>query len=80
MNHVDPIELPQCTLCEHAADPRHGLMTKNGDYYPLCDGCAPYPDGMAEAARGTADLCRMSGKRPCAPLSRFGHNEPKDST
>ena len=65
--------LPTCTLCEHGADPRMGLMTKDGVYYPLCDGCAPRD--MVEAIRGTADLCRMSGKSPCDPLSRFGFNE-----
>lgn len=70
--------LPPCTLCDDPADPRHGLLTKAGDYYPLCDGCAPYPEALPSALRGTADLCRMSGRSPCPPLSRFGHNEPKD--
>jgi hypothetical protein len=52
--------LADCTLCEHKEDPRWGLMTKGGDYYPLCDGCAPHPGDPVDCKR-VADKCRELG-------------------
>lgn len=34
------MSLPPCSICEHKADPRMGLLSLDSDYYPLCDGCA----------------------------------------
>lgn len=63
-----------CTLCPSKADPRFQLMTKDGDVFALCDGCAPWP-GEEKVA---ADKCRASGKPPLEQHNRFGLNEPRD--
>jgi hypothetical protein len=64
--------LDDCTLCANKADPRCQLMTRNGDVYALCDGCAP--ERGEETA--VADKCRASGKPPLQSYRRFGANEP----
>ena len=64
--------LPKCTLCDDYSDPRHSLQTRDGDVYPLCDGCAP-SSGQASAV---ADKCRATGKSPSERRPVFGHNEP----
>ena len=65
---------PNCTLCSNRSDPRRGLMTRDGEYYPLCDGCAPCDDG--DDAVRVADACRASVVEPCGVFPPFGHNEP----
>jgi hypothetical protein len=64
--------LPNCTLCSNKSDPRCYLMTKNGDVYPLCDGCSPHD---ADDARELAERCRQSGCTPLKTYGPFGHNE-----
>jgi len=65
--------LDDCTLCRAKADPRFHLMTKDGDVYALCDGCAPFKGEEAEVA----DKCRASGKPPLERYRPFGFNEPQ---
>lgn len=71
--------LSDCTLCANKEDPRWGLLTKEGDYYPLCDGCAPDP-GTPQVAE-VAARCKATG----APFGgsqavpKFGVNE-RDTT
>lgn len=67
--------MPKCSLCSRLADPRHGLMTVEGHYYALCDGCAPFDGDGSDDAVNVANKCRASGVEPVDPLSRFGHNE-----
>lgn len=75
--------LADCTLCEHKEDPRWGLMTKEGDYYPLCDGCSPNPHDPKDCA-AVADRCRALGPPfgNSTSVGRFRANEsgssPKD--
>lgn len=68
--------LRDCTLCEHKEDPRFGLMTKDGDFYPLCDGCSPA--GMSDGDMGAvADRCRALGPPfgNTVLVHKFGCNE-----
>lgn len=60
--------LSDCTLCTNKEDPRWGLMTKEGDYYPLCDGCAPDPLDK-EDCRRVADACRAMGRHSATARS-----------
>ncbi len=69
-------DLPYCTLCPQHADPRMGFMTREGKYYPLCDGCSPSGTAGCQQLREIADRCRASERGPTDPLSRFGFNEP----
>lgn len=68
--------LPDCHLCPEPSDPRMGLLTKDGDYYPLCDGCCPLT--RAEAVE-VASKCRALGPPwgNTTSIPRFGHNEPR---
>lgn len=66
--------LDDCVLCPNKADPRWQLMTKEGDVYALCDGCAPWKGEEADVAA----KCRASGKAPLERARRFGMNEPCD--
>jgi hypothetical protein len=66
--------LDDCVLCPNKADPRWQLMTRDGDVYALCDGCAPW-SGEETAV---SDKCRASGKPPLQSYGRFGINEPKE--
>ena len=61
----------QCTLCSNSADPRHGLLSTEGIYYALCDGCAPWRGEHAIVAA----RCRESGKPGSLHGRRVGHNE-----
>jgi hypothetical protein len=69
----------KCTICNQSADPRVGLLTSAGVYYPLCDGCSPInePDEIpttiekcraADAAKGVQRAVAFS-------CPRFGVNE-----
>jgi hypothetical protein len=64
--------MDDCTLCSNKADPRTQLMTRDGDVYPLCDGCAPYRGEEADVA----EKCRATGKPPMNVWRRFGYTEP----
>lgn len=73
--------LADCTLCASKEDPRFGLMTKDGDYYPLCDGCSPA--GMGDVyTKAIADRCRAIGppRGNTTRVPRFGCNEGKRTT
>lgn len=50
--------LPQCAACESASDPRFVLST-DGVYYPLCDGCAP---ARHDEIPALLETCRASGR------------------
>ncbi len=68
--------LRDCTLCDQKEDPRWGLLTKEGDYYPLCDGCAPdFRD--EEDCRNVANRCRAMGPPlgNSVTIPKFGWNE-----
>lgn len=69
--------LDDCTLCEAKEDPRFGLMTKEGDFYPLCDGCSPAGEGP-ERLHEVAERCRAMGPPfgNSTKVHRFGCNEP----
>jgi hypothetical protein len=69
--------LADCTLCPNKEDPRWGLMTKEGDYYPLCDGCAPDP-GTPQVAE-VAARCKAMGPPfgNTTTVPRFGVNEDR---
>lgn len=73
--------LADCTLCANKEDPRWGLMTRDGDYYPLCDGCAPEP-GDEEGCRHVADRCRALGPPfgNTTLVPKFGVNEKERRT
>lgn len=73
--------LADCTLCANKEDPRFGLMTKEGDYYPLCDGCSPACMGPEETKR-VAEACRALGPPfgNTTKVPRFGVNEGERTT
>lgn len=66
------VTLPKCILCPLQCDPMRGLRTREGRYYPLCDGCAP--DSVGAPVKDIADRCRATGEGS-EPLTSFGHNE-----
>lgn len=75
------MSLADCTLCPNKEDPRFGLLTQEGDFYPLCDGCSPAGD-PPEKVRAVADRCRALG----APfgnsqvIPRFGVDEAAEQS
>lgn len=68
------MSLEKCTLCDNLEDPRFGLMSKEGVFYALCDGCSPAGEG-ADRVKAVADACRATGEGTCA-VPKFGVNEP----
>lgn len=68
--------LQDCTLCPNKEDPRFGLMTKDGDFYPLCDGCSPAGMGAVHT-QAVAERCRALGPPfgNSVSVPRFGCNE-----